>query len=200
MANVKDIFKNAIVLFLITAVVAALLAGANLLTKDKIEENKSLAEQKALAEVMQADVFEPVQDRLALLEVQTPVTSAYIAKNGEAVVGYCLKVTPSGYGGEMELVFGVDTNMTLTGLSVLSHGETAGLGANISKENFREQFVGKRDMIGVAKSGAKENEIQALSGATVSSKAVAAGANSAIAAAQYLANTPGMDAVKEAEK
>ncbi len=199
MANVKDIFKNAIVLFLITAVVAALLAGANLLTKDKIAENSRLAEQKALTEVIAASEFVPTQ-ALALLETADPVTGAYMAMDGDTLVGYCIKVTPSGYGGTMELIFGIDTSLKMTGLSVLSHGETAGLGANITKESFRGQFVGKRDMIGVAKSGAKENEIQALSGATISSKAVASGANSALAAAAFLANVPGLEMDKEAAK
>ncbi len=195
MANVKDILKNAVVLFLITAVVAALLAGANLLTKDKIAENKTLAEQKALTEVIQADTFVPT-DALVLLETQVPVTAAYLAKRGDTLVGYCIKVTPAGYGGTMELIFGVDTKMKMTGLSVLSHGETAGLGANITKEEFRGQFAGKGEIAGVAKAGAKENEIQALSGATISSKAVTDGANSAIAAAKFIAATAEKGAVK----
>ncbi len=199
MAKAKEILANAVVLFLITAVVAALLAGANLLTKEKIAENSLLAEQKALAEVIKAETFEQTAD-LALLETVDPVTAAYYAKNGDATVGYCIKVTPSGYGGAMELVFGVDKDLNITGVSVLSHGETAGLGANITKETFRSQFVGKREIAGVAKSGAKENEIQALSGATISSKAMTSGANTALAAATFLANAPEVNMEKGAVK
>jgi len=185
-ANVKEIFKNAIVLFLITAVVAALLAGANLLTKDKIAQNAQIAEQEALAQVIAADKFEPTQD-LVLLETVEPIAGAYVAYAGDQVVGYCIKVTPSGYGGTMELIFGVDTTLTITGLSVLSHGETAGLGANITKDSFKEQFAGKTEITGVAKTGASETEIQALSGATISSKAVTSGAQTALDAASFLA-------------
>lgn len=199
MANVKEILKNAVILFLITAVVAALLAGANLLTKDKIAENSRLAEQKALAEVILADDFVPTQD-LALLETAEPVTAAYVAQKGGVPVGWCFKVAPSGYGGEMELIFGVDKTLTITGVSVLSHGETAGLGANMTKPEFRSQFAGKKAIAGVVKSGAKDDEIQALSGATISSKAVARGAQTALDAANFLAHTPGLNFEKEAAK
>ena len=194
MANVKEILKNAVVLFLITAVVSALLAGANLLTKDKIAQNSALAEQKALAEVIEVESFE-VADQIALYELQEPITGAYFAKNGNEIVGCCVKVEPSGYGGAMELIFGVDTNLAITGVSVLSHGETAGLGANMTKEEFRNQFVGKKEIAGVVKSGAKENEIQALSGATISSKAMANGAKTALIVANSLLTEKG--AVKE---
>ncbi len=199
MANVKEIIKNAVVLFLITAVVAALLAGANLLTKDKIAKNSLLAEQEALAEVIDADDFEVTQD-LALLETAEPITAAYVAQKDGAPAGWCFKVAPSGYGGEMELIFGVDNNLVITGVSVLSHGETAGLGANMTKPEFRSRFVGKKEIAGVVKSGAKDNEIQALSGATISSKAVARGAQTALDAANFLAHTPGVDFEKEAAK
>ncbi|MBQ4159892.1 MAG: RnfABCDGE type electron transport complex subunit G [Clostridia bacterium] len=199
MAKVKEILKNAVVLFLITAVVSALLAGANLLTKDKIAQNSALAEQKALAEVIEADGFE-VAEQIALYELQEPITGAYFAKSNSEIVGCCVKVEPSGYGGAMELIFGVDTNLAITGVSVLSHGETAGLGANITKEEFRNQFKGKTAVVGAAKSAQKADEIQALSGATISSKAIARGADTALAAAKWLMQTPGLNAEMEAVK
>lgn len=187
MANAKEIIKNAVVLFLITAVVAALLAGANLLTKDRIAQNSALAEQEALAEVIEAERF-ALTEGLALLELPEVVAAAYVALDGDTVVGYCFKVTPTGYGGPIEVIYGVDTSLAITGVSVLSHGETAGLGANIVKEEFRNQFKGKTAVVGAAKSAPKADEIQALSGATISSKAVARGADTALAAAAYLNN------------
>ena len=179
---------------------SALLAGANLLTKEKIAQNSALAEQKALAEVIVAERF-ALTNGLALIDFEEAITAAYVAMDGKTVAGYCFKVTSAGYGGAMELIFGVDTDLKITGVSVLSHGETAGLGANITKEEFRNQFVGKKEIADVVKSGAKENEIQALSGATVSSKAVARGADTALAAAAYLNMFPADELiVKEAVK
>lgn len=199
MAKGLDILKNAVMLFIITAVVAALLAGANILTRDQIAENARIAEQNALQEVLEAESFEPsATQALVLVDFAQPVTGAYFAKNGDEVVGFCVKVATTGYGGKIELMFGVDTSMTITGVSVLSHAETAGLGANVTKPEFRELFVGKKEIGKVVKSGAKDNEIQALSGATISSEAVAEGAKTALAAAQWLANTPGLDTAKEA--
>lgn len=187
MAKVWDVLKNALVLFLITAVTAALLAGANLLTQDKIAQNSALAEQEALKEVISAATFAPT-DALVLLEVPEVIASAYVALDGDEIVGYCFKVTPSGYGGAIEAIFGVDKSLAITGVSILSHSETAGLGANIVKEEFRNQFQGKTAVTGAAKSSPKETEIQALSGATISSKAIARGADTALAAAAYLNN------------
>ena len=199
MANAKEIIKNAVVLFLITAVVAALLAGANLLTEEKIEENKRLAEQKALSDVIAAESFE-IAPSPVLVELAQPITGAYFAQAGGKTVGCCIKVAPSGFGGEMELIFGVNADLAITGVSVLSHGETAGLGANITKEKFRSQFVGKKEITGVVKTQAKENEIQALSGATISSTAVADGAQTAIEYASMLMQTPGLLIETEAVK
>ncbi len=199
MAKVWDVAKNALVLFLITAVVAALLAGANLLTEDKIAQNSALAEQEALKEVIAAQSFEPT-DGLALLELPEVVSAAYVALDGNSVVGYCFKVIPTGYGGAIEVIYGVDTSLAITGVSILSHGETAGLGANIVKEDFRNQFKGKTAVVGAAKSAPKADEIQALSGATISSKAIARGADTALAAAKWLMQTPGLNAEMEAVK
>ena len=200
MAKVWDVAKNALVLFLITAVVAALLAGANLLTKDKIAQNSASAEQEALKEVIAAQRFERT-DGLVLLELPEVVATAYVALDGNEVVGYCFKVTPTGYGGTIEVVYGVDTSLAITGVSILSHGETAGLGANIVKEEFRNQFKGKTAVVGAAKSAPKADEIQALSGATISSKAIARGADTALSAAAFLNNFSAEELiVKEAAK
>ena len=200
MAQVWDVAKNALVLFLITAVVAALLAGANLLTKDKIAQNSASAEQEALKEVIAAQRFERT-DGLVLLELPEVVATAYVALDGNEVVGYCFKVTPTGYGGTIEVVYGVDTSLAITGVSILSHGETAGLGANIVKEEFRNQFKGKTAVVGAAKSAPKADEIQALSGATISSKAIARGADTALSAAAFLNNFSAEELiVKEAAK
>lgn len=179
----KNTLRYAAILFVITAVVAALLAGFQMLTADTIAQNDIKTEQLALAEVLpEADTTEKLPDETA---AQYGVDAAYVASKGGAVIGYCIKVTESGYGGDIQSIVGVGTDGKVTGVSVVSNSETAGLGANIQNESFRSQFVGKGE-VSVVKAGAGDSEIDALSGATISSKAMAASVNRAVEAAQGL--------------
>lgn len=183
--QVKDIVRCAVMLFIITAVVSASLAGFHMLTADAIDQNEVKTEQRALSEVFpQADVTEKLLNTAA---EYYRVNAIYAAKKDGAVIGYCIKVTESGYGGKIQSIVGVDMNGKVTGVSVISNSETAGLGANIKNESFRSQFVGKGE-VSVVKAGAGDNEIDALSGATISSKAMAASVNRAVEAAQGLMN------------
>ncbi len=181
----------AVILFLITASVALLLSYTNILTKDKIEENAVLEQTKARAEVMaDAESFEKLE--LALDE-NSIVKEIYIAKNtsGETI-GYCVSVTPNGFGGAMELTVGILLDDSLSGVKIVSLSETPGLGSKASEPAFLDQFVNKsiKDELAVIKSGTpKENEIIAVSGATITSTAVKNGINAARDAVTELKNT-----------
>lgn len=179
----RNTLRYAVVLFVITAVVAALLAGFHMLTAETIGQNDIKTEQKALGEVMpEADSTEKLVSSAA---EYYGVNAIYAAKKNGEIVGYCVKVSESGYGGAIQSIVGVGIDGTVTGVSVISNSETAGLGANIKNESFRGQFVGKGE-VSVVKAGAGENEIDALSGATISSKAMAASVNRAVIAARGL--------------
>lgn len=181
--QVKDTLRYAVVLFVITAVVAALLAGFHMLTAETIAQNDIKTEQRALGEVMpEADSTEKLADGAA---EYYGVNAIYTAKKNGELAGYCIKVSESGYGGAIQSIVGVSIDGTVTGVSVISNSETAGLGANIKNESFRGQFVGKGE-VSVVKAGAGENEIDALSGATISSKAMADSVNRAVIAARGL--------------
>ena len=93
--------------------------------------------------------------------------------------GYVVQVAPSGFGGVLDVMVGVNTDGTCSGVSIISHSETSGLGANATKEDFRSQFEGKSN-VAVTKDG---GDIAALTGATITSRAVCDGVNAAIAAA-----------------
>ena len=88
-------------------------------------------------------------------------------------------MAPSGFGGNLDIMVGVGADGTCTGVSIISHAETSGLGANATKEDFRSQFVGKSN-VAVTKDG---GDIAALTGATITSRAVWNGVNAAIEAA-----------------
>ena len=81
------------------------------------------------------------------------------------------------------MVVGVGTDGTVTGVSISSMSETSGLGANASKESFRSQFVGKSGVLAVSKDG---GEIDALTGATITSRAVTSGVNTALVVASEM--------------
>lgn len=161
-----------VTLFLITAIVAALLGAVNAITAEKIAVLNEQATAEALQEVLPADSYE----ELTYTGGDSLVAAVYAASSG----GYVVEVTPSGFGGEIDMVVGVDADGVVTGISIIDMDETSGLGANASREDFRSQFVGATGEVAVTKDG---GEIDALTGATVTSRAVCEGVNAAIAAA-----------------
>ena len=96
----------------------------------------------------------------------------------------CAIVETKGYDAGLKSAVGVDRDGRVTGVEIISHKETPGLGANAEKEEFRSQFTGKSGEIAVVKSGAGENEINAISGATMTSNGVARSVNAVIAIAE----------------
>jgi len=178
--GVKYYAKLTFVLFLITAVVAGLLGFVNAITKDRIAE---LTEEKtagAMRAVMpEADSFNEIEysggDSL--------VIGAYSADNASGSVGYVIKVAPVGFGGEISMVVGVDMTGKVTGVSIVKMAETSGLGDNAKKDSYRNQYIGKSGTLAVTKDG---GSIDALTGATVTSRAVTDGVNAALNAANTL--------------
>ena len=181
MANEKkEIVKVGFILFAITAVAALVLAVVNDFTAPVILENNKKAQDIAMKKVLQdAESFE-------LTEFQpvdgNSATELYLAGDAGAVI----KVSPSGYGGKIDMVVGVDKDLKVTGVEIISQSETAGLGSNCTNDSFKAQYVGKTAGINVVKNGAKENEIDAISSATVTSKAVTKGVNDAISIAESM--------------
>ncbi len=162
-------------LFLITAIVALLLGAVNAVTADRIAQLTAEKTAEALQEVLPADSYEEI----AYTGEESLVKTIYAASSG----GYVVEVTPSGFGGEIDMVVGIDESGAVTGISIIDMSETSGLGANASREDFRSQFVGAEESVAVTKDG---GSIDALTGATVTSRAVCNGVNAAIAAAASL--------------
>ena len=167
MKDVKYILRLTLILFLITAVVAGLLGLVNYLTEDRIDELTRQKAEAAMQEVFPAGNYEEIPAG------EDGITAAYRADDA----GYVVRVSVNGFGGAIDMMVGVDNAGTVTGVSIISHGETASLGANCTREDFRAQFVGASDTLAVSKDG---GSIDALTGATVTSRAVVSGVNLAL--------------------
>ena len=164
-----------IVLFAICAVTALLLGLTNEVTKSYIAANNEKTTQEAMAAVLPADSYEKVTDQYT--GGDATVEDVYSA--GDA--GYVVQVSPpTSFSGNLTIMVGVDATGACSGVSIVKTGETSGLGSNASKEDFRAQFVGATGEVNVTKDG---GTIDALTGATITSRGVCEAVSSAIAAA-----------------
>ena len=164
--NPKEILVPTLTLFLIALVATLLLALVNGVTADRIAASKAAAEAEA-----RQTVFPDAKNFV-------DKSNYFEATN---VIGYVFNTASKGYGGDVPLTVGIDSEGTITGIvpGDLSN-ETPGLGQNASKDNFREQFVGKNGKVSVVKNAPGENEIQALTSATITSTAVVNAVNDAV--------------------
>jgi len=182
----REIIKLGLILFIITFVAAALLGFANEVTSDLIAQVQEQENNKARQEILpSAESFEPLDESEfnTIVSENDKVIEVYIGKDSNnELVGYTVKTRASGYGGDIDIITGISVEGNITGMKVVSHSETPGLGANAQKPEFQNQFVGKStsSKITVVKTVPKDNEIQAISGATITSNAVSNGVNMAI--------------------
>lgn len=197
--NIKVMLKEALALFIITLVAGLLLGFVYQLTKDPIAKQKELAVKNACSEVMPgADHFTEldyvldavITDKLSADGVTIgTVYEAYSADN--KLLGYVIETTSSqGYGGDIVLYIGVNPYTepaTLKGVSILSISETAGLGMR-AEEVLVPQFANKQVAGFIyTKTGSKDDtEIDAISGATITTKAVTNAVNGGLEAADEL--------------
>lgn len=185
----KDILSVGLKLFLITAISAFVLAVVNNITAPIIERNTIEKQELAMKSVISDAVrFESADmSALALIELPCAVTNVYNAVNSQdKTIGYAVIVSTGGYGGEILLTVGIDNELKVTGIDVISHSETPGLGEKCTKAQFKDQFKGKEIGIEVVKNGASGNQVDAISSATITSKAVTMGVDTAISAAKII--------------
>ena len=188
------ILKVAGTLTAICLVVAALLGGVNAITADRIDAinlANTEASLKAVAET--ADEFSEASLSDAMTAAASSqgakVTEAYQVKAGGERIGYAFKMVASGSQGNIEMIVGVDADNAVTGVSIVSNKETAGIGSKVMDNNalpsgtrVLDQFIGKSG----AGSLVVGKTVDAISGATVSSKGVTKGVNGALAVAEAL--------------
>ncbi len=158
----KEFIKLSGILCAITLVAAMLLAGVNHITKLKIEEAEKKATDEAMEKILPDAKCEPVEENV------------FVGKKGNSIVGYCAKVTTTGYGGAIEMMVAFDMEQNISGIEILSHSETAGLGAKAADKEFKDQFKGKSSNLTVVKGEAgTTQQVSAITGATITSRAIA---------------------------
>ena len=163
----NKILKLALVLFAVSAIVAGVLGVVNELTYPVIDAQKQAKTAAAFASVLKADRF----DEIEFNNPDFPTVQTVHKAEG---AGYVVTSTFSGAQGNITLAVGVDNDYKCTGISVIEHAETSGLGANAASTgevgvNFREQFVGQDESIALSNNG---GSIDALTGATITSRAI----------------------------
>lgn len=169
----NKIVRVALALTAVCVIAAFALSLVYVMTKERIAEEEKKELNEALLVVFPgAESFIPLDfDSFGPLPSSREVQflEAYEAKKGQERQGIVFKVASTGYGGAIVLLVGADTKEgKITGVKVLEHQETPGLGSNVTQESFLSQFLGKpiTDPFMVGK------DIQAVSGATISSRAV----------------------------
>lgn len=184
----KDtMWMDALKLFAITLIAGGLLGLVYQVTEEPIKKANEKAKQEAYQAVFEEAASFEANEALSLPEAESGVFISEVleAKDDAAnTIGYVMSFgSKEGYGGEVDLSMGVDSSGTITGLEVLSMSETAGLGANCTTDTFKSQFKGiQAGEIAYTKTGkSADNEIDALSGATITTKAVTNAVNNALA-------------------
>ena len=179
----NSILKLGLNLFVICAIAAGLLAGTNQITEPIIAQRNEQANNEARQAVLpDASDFKLLEESQYKAGSDIEVVEVYEGLNGSDVAGYTIKVLPSGYGGSIELMVGITSEGVISGVNIGNMTETPGLGAKAQEEAFYGQYAGKpAGELSVVKSGtAGETEIQAISGATITSTAVTNGVNAAV--------------------
>ena len=170
-STVMYVLRLALTLLAITAVVAAALAGVNSITKPAIEKLTAQKTQEAIELVLPGGGEEVAAPAVDL------VSRVYKGENG-----YAVEVTPGGFDNTITMMVGVDFDGNVLGISIISHTETAGLGAVAAAGTpagiaFRDQFVGQSGSVSVTKDG---GSMDAITGATITSRAICVGVNAAL--------------------
>lgn len=191
----KYIIKLTVTLFLTCVVVAGLLGLVNKITEPNITAANKAKTEAAMQQVVADPEGSTFSDALEITAEMTAaadaagakVTEAYEVQSGGAPAGYALKIVASGSQGSIEMMVGVDAEGVVTGVSVVKNAETAGIGSKVMSNEptaagvgVLSQFEGKSAADGTLTVG---SNVDAISGATVSTKGVTTGVNAALAVA-----------------
>ena len=168
----REIIVPSVTLLVICIVATVLLGVTNFFTKDLIAKIDAETQEKAMQEVLPADKYNKVEGK-----------EIFTAEKNGAAAGYIFVTSEKGYGGDIKVMTALDPMGKILAVTILSASdETPGLGQNVTRDKFYLQFNNLEDEVTVVKNGAdsKKSEINAVTGATISSKAVTKAVNSAL--------------------
>ncbi len=172
--NREDIIKPVGVLLAICIIIPLALSVTNKVTVKKIAELEAANSKKNMQSLIDADNFE---------ECENGEITYYAAINGGKTAAYIFTESSKGYGGDVSVMTAIKPDGTVAGVAILDvSGETPGLGQNAAKESFFSQYIGLKKGVSVLKNGAKaeNNEVDAVTGATITSTAVTRAVNKAL--------------------
>ena len=184
----NKIVKNTLILTLITVIAGFLLGAVYEITKTPIAQAQETAKKEAwqavfsdvkLDDFKAEDVDQKAADK-AVKDMGVNATIDEVCTAGDA--GYVITTTDKdGFGGNIQITVGIKKDGTINGVSILSISETAGLGMKATEPSFYNQYVNKQaDIFVVSKDGGDGEQIDALSGATITSRAVTGAVNAAL--------------------
>lgn len=195
----KKIVKDALILTLITLIAGCALGIVHEITKNPIAAARKDAVDRAYQEVF--------NDAASFSEVKgfnSEEATKYVAKKGYSevtikslakakdksgkAIGYVIGITDSNsYGGDVVFYMGVKNNGTMNGYSITEISDTPGLGMKAKESKFMNEFKGiKAGKYEVSKTGGGKGKIEAISGATITSKAVTTGVNAGFCYFDYI--------------
>lgn len=172
--NREDIIKPVGVLLAICIIIPLALSVTNKVTVKKIAELEAANSKKNMQRLIDADNFE---------ECENGEITYYAAINGGKTAAYIFTESSKGYGGDVSVMTAIKPDGTVAGVAILDvSGETPGLGQNAAKESFFSQYIGLKKGVSVLKNVAKaeNNEVDAVTGATITSTAVTRAVNKAL--------------------
>jgi len=174
----KYIFRLMGTLTGICLAVALLLGIVNQVTKPRIDAIQKAKQEAAMAQVLPADEYVAWEGKLP-----DHVLSLYRAKTGGEDIGWVAETSTSGSQGLIQMMVGVDMEGKVTGVSVVSHSETPNIGTKVvDDQSVLDRFIGMSHAGGEITVNSGANRFDGISGATYSSRGVAAGVNAALAA------------------
>lgn len=177
----KYIFRLAGTLLAICVVVALLLGFTNAATDPIITQMQEERTNAAMAQVLPALEYTPMETDAE------GVTALYEAMSSGTSVGYVAEVTSNGFGGAIQMVIGIDKEGRITGVTVTENSETPNVGSKVvGNQSVLDRFIGMSQADGEITVNSGTNRFDGVSGATVSSRAVTAGVNMALAAVAQL--------------
>ena len=179
----KYILRITGVLLVICLITALLLGIVNAVTKPRIDAMQAEKIRAAMSQVLEADEYVPIDLAGTLSEIPKGVQSISRAGANGGILGYVVQVKANGSQGEIQMMVGIDLEGRVTGVSVIKHSETPNIGTKVvDDQSVLERFTGMSHADGEITVNSGSNRFDGVSGATYSSKGVAAGVNAALAA------------------
>lgn len=179
-----SIIKPTLVLFIVCAVISGALAYVNGVTNGTIQANTLAEQEQYRRQVLEdADSFQKIERE----DFPETVEGVYEAFAANTPAGYVVEVSTKGYGGAISMTVGVNADGGITGVIVGNNNETPGLGSKATGSNFTGQFYAvslgdlpESGLVVVKQTPKADHEIQAVSGATISSRAITRGVQAAL--------------------